>query len=67
MGGFDNRKEGLLYSGTREAIEKEVDRLLTETGSTGVVFGADCTVPSDIDHERLIWVREALEKHAKKI
>ncbi len=67
MGGFDNRKEGLLYSGTREAIEKEVDRLLTETGSIGVVFGADCTVPSDIDHERLIWVREALEKHAKEI
>lgn len=58
IGGFDNVKEGLLYSGTRQEIEAYVEKLLAETGREGVIIGADCTVPSDIDIERLKWVRE---------
>lgn len=58
IGGFNNVKEGLLYSGSREEIEKYVEELLEGIGSTGVVIGADCTVPSDIDIERLKWVRD---------
>lgn len=58
IGGFDNVKEGLLYSGTRQEIEGYVEKLLAETGREGVIIGADCTVPSDIDIERLKWVRE---------
>lgn len=65
LGGFDNRKEGLLYSGTKEEIEQEVERLLTETGTTGVVLGADCTVPPDIDHKRFLWIREKLDAMSK--
>lgn len=62
LGGFDNRKEGVLYSGSREEIEKETERLLEEAGTRGVVIGADCTLPSDIDIERLKWVRAALDR-----
>lgn len=58
IGGFNNVKEGLLYSGSREEIEKYVEELLEEIGTTGVIIGADCTVPSDIDMERLKWVRD---------
>lgn len=58
IGGFDNVKEGLLYSGTRLEIEAYVEKLLAEAGREGVIIGADCTVPSDIDMERLKWVRE---------
>ena len=58
IGGFDNVKEGLLFSGSREDIEKHVEELLQGIGTTGVVIGADCTVPSDIDIERLKWVRD---------
>lgn len=58
IGGFNNVKEGLLYSGSREEIEKYVEELLQGIGTTGVVIGADCTVPSDIDIERLKWVRD---------
>lgn len=58
IGGFDNVKEGLLYSGTRPEIEAYVEKLLAEAGREGVIIGADCTVPSDIDIERLKWVRE---------
>ena len=36
--------------------------LLKETGTVGVILGGDCTVPSDIDHERFSWVREAADE-----
>lgn len=58
IGGFNNVKEGLLYSGSREEVEKYVEELLEEIGTTGVIIGADCTVPGDIDIERLKWVRD---------
>lgn len=62
LGGFDNRKQGVLYSGTKEEVKAETKRLIKETGKTGVILGADCTVPADIDHERFLWVREALNE-----
>lgn len=65
LGGFDNRKQGVLYSGTKEEVQAETRRLIEETGSVGVVIGADCTVPVDIDHQRFLWVGEALEQMAE--
>lgn len=59
LGGFQNDKDGLLYNGSKEEIQAEVKRLIEETGRQGLVIGADCTIPSDIDHERIAWVREA--------
>lgn len=61
LGGFDNRKEGVLYSGSREEVETEVEKLLSSAGKTGVILGADCTLPSDISTERLQWVRNKLD------
>jgi uroporphyrinogen decarboxylase len=58
IGGFDNTVNGLLYRGGKEAIEAETDRLLKEAGRRGIALGADCTVPRDIDLQRLAWVRE---------
>ena len=58
IGGFENTKEGVLYRGSREEIEAETDRLLRSAGSTGVILGADCTVPSDIPLSHLKWVRQ---------
>lgn len=65
LGGFDNRKDGILYSGTKEEVQKEAVRLVTEAGDIGVIIGADCTLPSDIPVERMKWVREALDSLAK--
>ena len=59
IGGFDNTKKGLLYTGTKEEIQAETKRLLKEAGKTGSILGADCTVPKDINFERFEWVREA--------
>lgn len=58
IGGFDHTKNGVLYKGCREEIEAETVRILESAGSTGVILGADCTVPSDIPISHLRWVRE---------
>lgn len=65
LGGFDNRKTGLLYHGSKEEIQKFARELLESSGTTGVMIGADCTLPSDIDLKHLLWVVEAAEKFGK--
>lgn len=57
LGGFDNTAKGLLFSGSKEEIEDFTQQLIQRTGKTGIIIGADCTVPSDIDLNRLDWVR----------
>ena len=59
LGGFENGKTGLLYTGSQEAIQNETKRLIAEAGKDALIIGADCTIPSDIDSERIEWVRQA--------
>lgn len=59
IGGFDNTVDGLLYRGSREDIQAETRRILAESGRKGIMLGADCTLPRDINLRRLQWVREA--------
>jgi len=59
LGGFGNLPEDVLYRGTRAEIEAETERILAAAGRTGVLLGADCTVPRDIDWKRFDWVRGA--------
>ena len=61
LGGFDNRKEGVLYSGTFEEIKAETKRIIENTGRCGVILGADCTLSNDIDLERIRCVLEAVK------
>ncbi len=58
IGGFGNTKNSLLYTGSKADIEHYTQELLTDAGKTGVILGADCTVPGDIDLNRLRWVRD---------
>lgn len=57
IGGFDNTEPGYLYSGTKEQVEAFTEGIVKGAGKTGVILGADCTVPNDIDLNRLEWVR----------
>jgi uroporphyrinogen decarboxylase len=59
IGGFGNTKDDVLYSGTKKSITDETAKILQNTGRTGVILGADCTVPSNIDLKHLEWVRQA--------
>ena len=61
IGGFDNAKSATLYSGTREEIEQCTEQIVNEAGRTGLILGADCTIPADIEIVRLNWVREIAE------
>jgi uroporphyrinogen decarboxylase len=58
IGGFDNTVNGVLYRGSRAEIEAETEAILKEAGFSGVALGADCTLPPDINLERLRWVRD---------
>lgn len=58
IGGFANTAQDLLYKGSREEIEAYTQKLIENAGKKGVILGADCTVPSDIDLQRLNWVRD---------
>jgi len=59
IGGFANLKDSVLSAGTKEEVQKETKRLLDNAGRKGIILGADCTIPRDIDFQRLQWVREA--------
>ena len=59
LGGFENGKEGLLYTGSQAVIQDETKRLIAEAGKVALIIGADCTIPSDIKAERIQWVRQA--------
>lgn len=59
IGGFGNTKDDVLYSGTEESIADETVKILQIAGRMGIILGADCTVPRDIDLKHLDWVRQA--------
>ena len=61
-GGFDNRAGSLLYTATREELEKEVRSLIEQGGRTGYIVGADCSIGNELDEERIRWVVEAARK-----
>ncbi len=63
IGGFGQTEEDLIYKGSEEEIKGETKRLLDEVGTTGVVLGADCTIPRDTDIAHLQWVRQAANEY----
>lgn len=65
LGGFDNRKTGLLYTGTQEEIRDFTKTLIRENPGPGVLLGADCTLPADIDTRRIQWVVDAADEMAQ--
>ena len=59
VGGFRNVPGSLIHVGDEDCIKAKTREILAESGRVGVMVGADCTVPNDIDLKRLEWVREA--------
>ena len=64
FGGFSQYAE--IYKGTREELEAATFAILEDAGQVGIMLGADCTVPADIDDNRLEWVRQAAVKYAQQ-
>lgn len=59
VGGVDQR--GSIVDGTREQLAAEVAAAIGEAGRLGTIIGAGCTVPSEIDVQRLVWARQAAQ------
>ncbi|OUP13630.1 uroporphyrinogen decarboxylase family protein [Anaeromassilibacillus sp. An200] len=66
LGGFDNRPTGLLFTGSREEIVRFTKELVQNTGSQGMMIGADCTLPATIDKQRIQWVVDAVNELTEK-
>lgn len=64
LGGFDNRKDSLIVNGTKEEVKAFTKGLAKEI-PVGLLIGADCTLPGDIDRERIGWVVEAAKELAE--
>ncbi|MBQ9925802.1 MAG: hypothetical protein IJO51_07250, partial [Clostridia bacterium] len=64
FGGFP--QSGVLDKGTREEVVAYTHKILDEAGQVGIMLGADCTIPTDIDDNRLEWVRQACIDYANK-
>lgn len=60
LGGYDNRKDSILVSGTKEDIQAFGKELVAGFHRNGLLIGADCTLPADIDRQRIGWVVEAV-------
>lgn len=62
MGGFDNSTKGVLYSGTKDEIQAEAKRIVSEAGRKGIIIGADCTIPRDTPVDHINWAIEAIHE-----
>ncbi len=63
IGGFE--QDTVISHGTRAQLKKATWDILDNVGQVGVMIGADCTVPTDIDDDRFNWVREACIEYAE--
>ena len=59
LGGFNNRPGSLLQTGSREEVKAFTKQLIRTAGTQRYIIGADCSLPADIDRQRIRWVLEA--------
>ena len=65
IGGFDNAKGSILYTGSEEELRRYIYDILDKAGTKGVGLGADCTISEDIDKSRLELIREIAKEYIK--
>jgi len=61
MGGLANRS-GVLVDGSEQAIQSEVKALITQMGRTGFILGADCTLATEQDLQRVRYAVQACRR-----
>lgn len=59
IGGFSNLRDSIIYSGTKEELQAETERLVKEAGRDRLIIGADCGLISEkMNYERVAWIKE---------
>ena len=64
LGGLDNR--GVLVDGSPEEIRQAVHEVISTFGPKGLILGADCTLPTEIDIENIRIAVEAARTYPKE-
>lgn len=62
LGGYNNRVGTMLHQGSKLAIQQRAREIVEKAGKKQLIIGADCSLPNDIDPQRIRWIIEALEK-----
>lgn len=52
LGGLDDRS-GVLVEGNKEEIKKEINNISSRMKGQRFILGADCTLPTEIDYQRI--------------
>ncbi len=60
-GGLSN-KHGALIDGPLDAIDAQVEQVINHYGKKGVILGADCTLPTGLDHQKIARAVSAAHK-----
>lgn len=66
LGGFDNTIDGVIYKGTKEEIDQEIESIINSVDPSRLIVGADCTVPFDIEYDRITYVKEQVHALSKQ-
>ena len=59
-----NRPDSLIVNGTKDDIRTYARDLVRRSGTSGVMIGADCTLPGTVDVAHIQWVVDALDDMA---
>ena len=65
MGGFANSPGTLIDTGSDNELSEYTHNLILNNGYKGYIIGADCSVPNDIDDDRLRIISDASHKYQK--
>lgn len=65
MGGFANSPGTLIDKGSIKELDDFTRELISDNGYRGYIIGADCSVPNDIDDNRLRAISDASHKYKK--
>ncbi len=64
LGGFETlwdgqKQQGIIYNGSVDELKEYTQKLILDHGKLELMLGGDCTLASEIPHERIRWVVEA--------
>ncbi len=59
LGGFDNNPGALLDSGTTAQVVAATRQMVVDAGPDRLILGADCTVPTTINLDRINVIKYA--------
>ncbi len=59
IGGFSRQEGSILYTGNKEQLQAETQKMVEEAGRDRLIIGADCSLdPEYMSFEKVAWIKE---------